>query len=337
MVALVIALFILLAMASAYLGSRQSYRAGESLSRLQESARFAFNFMARDIRQAGYFGCGGRSATLTNTLNDNTNVEYDFSRHIYGYDADPGGTSWNVALSGTVSNDALDPDPLPGSDIVIVRALMGPPAEVLQHPGMPGSPGSADIKVAAGTGFVEGDILMVTDCNAAAVLQVTNTNTGGGFDNIVHNTGATADPPGNATKVLGKEYTGGDTVKMGSFVYYIATNPGGIPALYRKEISKADADAEELVEGVENLQITYGVDQDDNYAVEAYMSGSAVETGALWEKVVSTRLEIVVRSPENGVATEPQTYSLNGASITATDRHLRQVYAATITLRNRVE
>ncbi len=332
MVALVIGLILILAISAAYVGSRQSYRSGEGISRLQESARFAFTFLARDIRQAGYFGCVGGSATLNNTLNNASSAAFDFQRPVSGYDASVGGSTWSPAipagLTGTVA-------PVAGSDVLIVRSLSGPLLPVRAHPGG-NPPGSAAILVDANNGLAQGDIVLVSDCVAAAVFQISsaNPNTSG---SLAHNTG-TGDP-GNATTALGKEFTDGDIVRVASFLYFIGTNPAGRPALYRREVSRNAANAEELVEGIENLQITYGVDTNADRAADTYSRADQVQAAGQWDQVVGVRVEMLVQSPEDNIATEPMSYVIGGATTayTSTDRRLRQVYSTTITLRNRVE
>lgn len=332
MVALVIGLILILAIAAVYVSSRQTYRSGEGISRLQESARFAFSFMSRDIRQAGYFGCVGGAATINNTLNSPTAAAFDFQRAVNGFDASVGGSTWTpsipTGLTGTIT-------PVPGSDVVIVRGLFGPALPVRAHPGGT-PPGSAAILVDSGNGLEQGDIVLVTDCLGAAVFQITsaNPNTSG---SLAHNTGAGT--PGNSTTALGREFTDGDVVRVASFLYFVGTNPAGRPALYRRELSRSGAAAEELVEGIENLQVSYGVDTDSNRTVDTYARADEVETAGQWDRVVSLRIEMLVQSPEDNVATEAMSYVIGGASTpyVAPDRRLRQVYATTITLRNRVD
>ncbi|WP_168735177.1 PilW family protein [Pseudothauera rhizosphaerae] len=62
LVAMAVGLILIAGVITIFLGSKQSYRTSEALSRVQESGRFALEFMARDLRAAGYspareFGC----------------------------------------------------------------------------------------------------------------------------------------------------------------------------------------------------------------------------------------------------------------------------------------
>lgn len=54
MIAMTIGLLILLAVASVYLGSRQTFRAQEDNARLQETGRYALEMLGRGVRRAGF-------------------------------------------------------------------------------------------------------------------------------------------------------------------------------------------------------------------------------------------------------------------------------------------
>ncbi|MFC1778545.1 PilW family protein, partial [Pseudomonadota bacterium] len=57
MIAITLSIFITAAMISLFVNSKQNYRLNENMSRLQENARFAMAFLARDIRMADYRTC----------------------------------------------------------------------------------------------------------------------------------------------------------------------------------------------------------------------------------------------------------------------------------------
>ena len=93
-----------------------------------------------------------------------------------------------------------------------------------------------------------------------------------------------------------------------------------------------------LVSGIQDMQITYGVNVNNgNFppAASQYMTAQAVTNANAWPNVVSIRITLLVQSPEDNLVDTPQTYTFNGVSTTATDRRLRQVFTSTINLRNR--
>ena len=323
MVSLTIGVLLLGGLISILTSSQQTYRVNEALARIQENARYAFQILSRDIRMAGYMGCVGDGVVPVNTLNSASDFFWNLGQPLEGFEA-TGASTWTPPLplspAGTITS------PLGGRDIIVVRGVDGGDTTVLSHPGG-NPPGSADLKVSVNSGLNIGDIVLVTDCLAAAIFQITNKNTSAGQDNIVHNIGTGI--PGNSTKELGKEYSGGEVVRIITRTYYIRTNPIGLPALYWK---RGTSQAEELVEGVENMQIEYGEDLDGNRSADIYRTADQVTN---WETVVSVRINLLIQSIDDGITTVPQTYTFNGVSTTPTDRRLRQTFSTVISLRNR--
>ncbi|SFM00579.1 PilW family protein [Nitrosomonas communis] len=323
MVAMTIGLLLMGGVITILISSHQTYRVNDALARIQENARYAFHILSKDIRMAGYSGCAGNDVSTVNTLNNSVDFLWRIGQALEGFEA-TSATGWTPALppSGAI------PSPLGGRDIIVVRGVEGNGTKVIQHPGGT-PPGSADLKVTAGSGVEEGDIVLVTDCLAAAIFQITHISTSSNQDNIVHNMGNIG-TPGNSTKELGKEFTGGDLIKISTRSYFIRTADNTWPALYRKV---GASDAEELVRGVENMQIEYGEDLDENWTADSYRTADAV---ANWEKIVSVRISLLMQSIEDNITSQPQLYTFNGTTITPTDRRLRQAFSSVVTLRNRV-
>lgn len=102
--------------------------------------------------------------------------------------------------------------------------------------------------------------------------------------------------------------------------------------------------SEGIVEGVENLQILYGVDTDapgDGYANQ-YRDAGAVTAGNQWAAVVSVRIGLIMSTVENvSSQADDASFTLLGTAITApgaTDatRFMRRhPFTATINIRNR--
>jgi len=87
-----------------------------------------------------------------------------------------------------------------------------------------------------------------------------------------------------------------------------------------------------VVDNIEDVQITYGIDGDRDGNIEFYKTApTATEFG----QVAAVRVSLLVRGPSLNVATNhTQTYLYNGVKVTSTDGYLRQVYDATFTVRN---
>ena len=62
MIAMLLGVFLIGGILQIFISTKQSYRMQENLSRLQENGRFAMDFIARDMRMTGYWGCLNPSA-----------------------------------------------------------------------------------------------------------------------------------------------------------------------------------------------------------------------------------------------------------------------------------
>lgn len=319
MVAMTIGLVLLGGMVTVLSSSQSTYRVNEALARMQENARYAFQILSRDVRMAGYRGCVGDGVAVTNVLNNNTDFLWRLDRPLEGFEA-TGTSSWIPALPGIILS------PQGGQDILVVRSVEGRDTRVLSHPS--GTPaGSADLNVLSDSGLLPDDTVLVSDCQAAAIFQITGVSTSSDQDIVKHDVDSGV--PGNSSTSLGREFSKGEIVRINTRTYYIRTNPGGIPSLYWK---RGNQSAEELVEGIENMQIQYGEDTNEDRAADFYRTANQV---ANWENVVSVRIDLLVQSVEDGIASQPQAYTFNGAAVVPADRRLRQVFSTVISLRNR--
>lgn len=91
-----------------------------------------------------------------------------------------------------------------------------------------------------------------------------------------------------------------------------------------------------IAEGVENIQVLYGVNADDDVSksVERYVN--AADVGTDWGLVVSIQIAILVRTPMQ-VKAQPETKSFSLLDVkvdTPNDRFQRAVFSTSINLRN---
>lgn len=314
MIAMALSLILLLGVSQIFIGAKTSYNLQEGVSRVQESGRFAMDFIRADMRMAGYTGCA-QDTPYTSTLNAGT---VDYSQGIIGFESG----------SGTLPAGV---NPVAGTDVVVMRYAK--PTGLFLTTGMPET--SADLKVTPVTPrpVKDGDVLTVTDCSHTTAFQMTQYNETGTGHNVVHNTGSGT--PGNSTKNLGHGYSeGAEILKMTSVAYYIAANTDGsnTRSLYRKEET---GNAQELVRGVESMQIMYGLDTDGDGTADQYQNAAGV---ADWNQVVSIQTAMLVSSVDPArTETDTATYTLLDASVDPADtRELRHVFGSTIALRNRI-
>jgi len=97
-------------------------------------------------------------------------------------------------------------------------------------------------------------------------------------------------------------------------------------ALYRKNFS---GKREELIPGIENMQILYGVCADSNRDTLIYYKAAQVPN---WSQVCSVDVDLLINSIDS-VLLKPENYLFQGESMTATDRLLHKNWETYIALR----
>jgi len=112
-------------------------------------------------------------------------------------------------------------------------------------------------------------------------------------------------------------------------VYTLAPNP--YPTLYKK----FNGTWRPLIDGIQDMQILYGVDNDGDRAANYYVVANNV---ANMNQVVSVRISLLVVTLDNYLATQPLTYTYNGVTTTPplTDLNIRRIFNTTVALRNRL-
>lgn len=372
MVSLTVGLIISGAAVQVFINSRSTYQAETGLARIQENGRFAIDFLNRELRHAGNMGClQDYSNKLSNLLNPPGGPASDWDRPVEGYEAvntGPGtvidssytGTTWSPTLSATRFPGGV----LPGTDALLVRYLDNTRARLVP----PSFLSDAQLFADSNAGLQDGDIALLTNCRRATLFQVTNVqdDTGGSPPkfNIVHSADNSIQP-GNICASWGSPACPGDQpygadaelARMVVRSFYIRRNAAGVPALYQATLTGGAAgatmQAEELIDGVENMQILYGVDRDggkySDGEADAFLTASQVQalsSSRGWPRVVSVRISLLVRSTMGSDSMETtadtNTYLLAGAlpthgvSVVPTqDRQRRRVFTTTIQLRSR--
>lgn len=300
MVALVVGLILSAGAIQIFVSSKQAFRTTDAVSRIQENGRYALQFLAKDIRQAGFWGCA-QNLELNNTLNSGGGVDFD-GPPIEGTEGGSGAPD-SLTLRSASQDHRLD----------LKQA-------------MPRT--SAALTVDSKNNIEVGDIMIITDCEAADVFQVTNTQDNSA--SVVHNTGTGT--PGNATKEFSRAYGPSATAYAArERIYTIDTTPEGEPALVRT----VNGNRQVLVAGVQDMQLTYGVDTNNDETVNVYVQANNVGN---WEDVLAVRMALLVRSRDDNVVDTSQTYYFPGPdnAQAAPDRRLYQAFNATTTIRNRL-
>ena len=120
--------------------------------------------------------------------------------------------------------------------------------------------------------------------------------------------------------------------------YYI--HPSSM-VTYRINNGVLKKNTDDLIEGIENMQILYGVDTGTDKTANYYVTADNV-TSTEWPNVVSIRISLLAVTLDDNLTTQPMPYSFNDITTTTTstpavtDRKIRRVFTTTIALRNRL-
>jgi type IV pilus assembly protein PilW len=312
MIAMALSLVLLLGVLQILQSTKDNNRTQDELARLQERGRFAVEVLSRDIRMAAFYGCLGDGTKITNNLDP---AGAGYSDDLYDFEE---------AITGTEGGGDV-------TDSLILRGAYGSGMDI-ETPYMVQA--SSNVKVTSNTVLEQGAIVVVCDYEQGDVFQITNANPGTGT--VVHNTGSAVSPgnynvtnpgcPGANAHCLSKVYEEDAMLFMiQSIQYTIATGANGQPALFRNGV--------EIAEGIENLQILYGEDQDGNQTADRYATAS--EATLDMDRVVSIRFQLLTRTLEDNLTAVQQNYRFNGSNQTGTDHRIRRVFSGTVVIRNR--
>ena len=318
-----------------YLGAAQTYRSQDGLARMQEGARAVFELISYDLRMAGNTGC---------SYTTNVNVVNNFSTTWYkNLNLQPLSSVEKDGSTGTVTefSDALR----------ILHADNSKEYLVSSH-----NTATSTLTLSATHDITPGTLLVATDCVHYATFQAvtaggtTLTHTAGGSSNTSANLGVSSAVygfPANAR-----------IYRVHSVMYYVANNAAGIRSLYRQRPIAVGGvptlTTEELIEGVEDMQVSYSVDTtatadgapdfvDPDSDGDPYLTAAQFTAGNVpgataedrWARAVSARVTLLMRSVDNNIIPISQRYTYNGSSSTPTDRRLRKVFTHVVKLRNR--
>jgi type IV pilus assembly protein PilW len=332
MIALVIGTILVLGLVQVFAASRAAYQLSEGIARVQENARFALDFLQRDIRMAGHFGCVNDQAhrQVTNNLRSHfaANGPQDFGFSIQGFEnANPTGIT-------------LNPARVPGTDVVVLRFLRGTGLPVMAI-----DPTNRTIDVTASQwdlltdgGVASPALFGVADCSFADVFAAQSTAPGAGRVTAP----ATVD-----LSLYGTLPGGGPAMlyRADVVVYYIGNGAGGRPSLWRTRVGSGGAlTSEELVEGIENLQLRYGLDSGTATTLTGYITTQADASGVgtaetNWRRVGQVQVGVIAASPNPASSAQTAAGTLRVLNTPVTppdDGRYRAVYETTIALRNRL-
>ena len=327
MIALLLSAMLLWGVLQIFDSNRNTMRMQTAFARVQESGRFAVDLLTKEIRIADYWGCAPDATSIRNHLDPS---DPDYSEDVLGALGTNGVLGQDNVSGVTVGTKVV----LEGTDML---ALRGADDACGGTGRMVPSTTAAALMASQNCNVQEGETVLLTNCQSGELMTITQVQGGNGGNSLkrtlVHNTGSLADGLiENLTKDLQREY-GADSRILRPYqrTYFVANNDvTNTPSLF---ISENGAAPQELIPGIEDLQILYGRDTDDDDAVDTWSVASA-DTAEM-EQAVAIKIQLVAASDTSVRADDLTVTDLDGNDTDYTDGKLRKVYLTTAKVRNR--
>jgi type IV pilus assembly protein PilW len=348
MLALALGVVVTAGIVSLFVGNNQTYTLLNGQSRMQEAARFSVDFVSRSARAAGYLGCDPEPGKIYKTLNGAWNqlFEFDITTTIQAFHGVNNGNSVNdwvpslatLPRTGSavpfIPANGIDISTLrPRTDILVLRHVDIPGARIaaiVQNDGCSAAtPCNVEVP-AAGLGFATNDFVAINNCEQAAVFRVGAVNVAGvqaAIQRDASGAGLFQNGAGGSLSSEGIPYgqannaQGSSVGRVLTDIYFIAQGAGTnnrnqTPwSLWRKVSEDAPV---ELVEGIEGLQVRFGVDTSPNDTVNAanrYVTFDQVGANV----IRALRITVTANSVD---------------SVTEAGQPLRRTFSQTISFRN---
>ncbi len=320
MISMTIGLLILVGMVTLFVNNTKAQNEIEKANRQIENGRFGIQVLGGDLRNAGYYGefdpteLAAPAALVDPCSTDLDTIKTGLPLPVQGYD--------NGADKPTCLTDVKS-----GTDIVVVRHTATCVAGVGLCP---------DVSVS-------GPFFQASSCGNASELGSGSVATYYAMDL----TGTTLDLHDRTCTATAGSGTVAPIRRYMSHIYYVANNDvsgDGIPTLKRAELNVVGGaltiTVVPLVEGIENLQIEYGLDSGAVGQTASYSAAPA--SVAEWQSVVAVKLNILARNLETTQGhTDNRDYTLgltadgSANTVSATgDAYKRHVFQSTIVLPN---
>ena len=303
MIAMALGLFLVAGVVTLFLHSRQSFNQDENTARLQDEARFAIQELARDLRMASYI----TEPLVPGSIAADGGLTLD-------QDCGPGDPNWIYGFNDAGTGDINTITALDNTDGATANASYS----CIEADEIVADTDVVAIKRAAG------DVVPPANLQVGTVYIRSNGTTG-----LLYQ-----EPP--ATAIAGPfndwEYR--------PRIYYIRNfsnvEGDGIPSLCRKVLVSTGTPTmttECIAQGIENLQLEYGLDTDNDGSADRYLSNPTL---AEIQDVVSARAFLLARTrDEDRSRTDAKTYSISNAPDYAPgDNFHRRVYEITVTVHN---
>ncbi|WP_444945741.1 PilW family protein [Microbulbifer sp. VTAC004] len=307
MIGILLGSLLLLGVLQIFQSNSDTLRMQNGFSRVQESGRFAVDMLSKEIRQAGFWGCA-----------ENKNIE-NFSAPADKFYSSIGGDDIGVAGQDNVATNTKveKTEVIEGTDIL---TLSGAEDACAGKGRMLDGTDKGDIVVSDSCPIKNNDIVIVSNCKSGSVFTVTSTTETAGHKKLNYPAG-----------IVFKEEYGVDSKILTPYekVFFIASGAQDTNSLFMKDEA---GNVQELVPGIDDMQVSYGVDTNGNGIVNQWQAANNVISMA---EVTAIKIELLVSS-DSVAGVDKQTITrLDGSKKEYDDGLLRKLYVATVKVRNR--
>lgn len=324
MIGLALSSAIMLGVSQLFVANSQTYKLLVGQSMMQESGRFALGAMARSVQQAGYRGCFSSNDSLYKTFLVALPYEYDILNPIVGFDGKT--TNW-LSANGTAAN-ALPKSDSPAANVYpggtgIDHTTIKKATDIFTSNYLPEkkhqlssviTPAAAPVYVGTTDfDFVAGELAMIHDCEKQTVFQISGI-TGNAIAHATGGGGVYANTQAGLPAFGDFETDDSYISPIVSETYFIApsgsVNKSGLEilSLWRKTGFAAPV---ELVDGIEDLQVEYGVDSTADRIPNKYVPADGI---GISDVVVAVRLTVVANSVDDVGGTSDPTHYCRGVT-----------------------
>ncbi|MSQ68553.1 MAG: prepilin-type N-terminal cleavage/methylation domain-containing protein [Gammaproteobacteria bacterium] len=325
LVAMVVGLILLAGIVQLFVSNKQAYRLQEGTNVLNENARYALAQIQYDLRMGDHWGgLEASEVTLLSGLDSVTGncagtAAAIVATGLYGYD----GTATSPLACIPAS------DYVPNSDLLVVRYV---------DPLRKASGGlvASDFYLRAAIGRRG----MIFQGNSKANLPSDLLSATLGQTDVYAESPEAANYPFHAMIYFLRPCASQDRGSAG----VCDGADDSLPTLARLTLRGTSMVEEDIIAGVEQMQLSYGVDLNADRAPDIYRHATDVTTNNEWGKVVDVKLSLLIRNSERDTGyTDTTTYQLfggaGGASVSYTvptnaQQFRRKAYNAAVQVRN---
>jgi type IV pilus assembly protein PilW len=307
MIALVVGTFLIGGVLSLFVSSQRNFKLDDNISRMQNNGRFAIQELERDLRMAGYMAEPMHPVFIDAEAGLATVTDCGVA----------GQANWILNLTDAVTGEVNTLTGVDNATAATANAAYSciTAADVVPNTDIVG------IKRFAGN-------------SATGALQPNTVYLqSNGLQGLIYQEPA-------AVLLVGVLSDWEYRPRIYFIRPYTDTLGDGIPSLCRKVLTydgAVDVDTECIAEGIEDLQLEYGLDVDGDFNVDRYLPNPTLTE---MQNVISARVFILARTTDPDIAySDGRTYSISNAlggaaPVAPNDQFHRRVFSVTVMMFN---